>query len=80
MPDEKLSRLSGTFLPEPPVWNTTSSQDATFVKTRDTITSNTFIDMLNVLENLQSHNHIFFDDYTTVCECQCQCQCGRGTV
>jgi hypothetical protein len=46
----------------------------------DQISADTFRQMLDVLENLQSHNHIFYDDYTTVCECQCACACGRGTV
>jgi hypothetical protein len=45
----------------------------------DTITADTFRQMLDVLEQLASHNHIFYDDYTTVCECQCQCACSRGT-
>lgn len=36
--------------------------------------------MANILNNLASHNHIFYDDYTTVCDCQCQCNCNRGTV
>lgn len=45
----------------------------------DTITADTYRQMLDVLEALASHNHIFYDDYTTVCECQCQCQCSRGT-
>jgi hypothetical protein len=45
----------------------------------DTITADTFRQMLDVLEALASHNHIFYDDYTTVCECQCQCACSRGT-
>ena len=46
----------------------------------DTITADTFRNMLNVLESLASHNHIFYDDYNTVCECQCQCACSRGTL
>lgn len=45
-----------------------------------TITADTFNQMINVLETLASHNHIFYDDYNTVCECQCQCQCNRGTL
>lgn len=45
-----------------------------------TITANTFNQMINVLETLATHNHIFYDDYTTVCECQCQCACNRGTL
>jgi len=46
----------------------------------DTIGANTFVQMLNVLEDLVAHNHTFYDDYTTVCECQCDCDCGRGTL
>ena len=46
----------------------------------DTISADTFRQMLDVLESLASHSHIFYDDYNTVCECQCQCACGRGTV
>lgn len=44
------------------------------------ITASTFSQMLNVLEDLVTHNHTFYDDYTTVCECQCQCDCNRGTL
>jgi hypothetical protein len=46
----------------------------------DNITADTYRQMLDVLEALASHNHIFYDDYNTVCECQCQCACSRGTV
>lgn len=46
----------------------------------DEITADTFRAMLDVLEDLAGHNHIFYDDYTTVCECQCQCACSRGTI
>ena len=46
----------------------------------DTIQASTFRDMITVLENLASHTHTFYDDYTTVCECQCQCACSRGTL
>jgi hypothetical protein len=46
----------------------------------DTVSADTFRQMLDVLEGLASHNHIFYDDYNTVCECQCQCACSRGTV
>lgn len=46
------------------------------------ITADTYRQMLDVLEAAisSSHTHIFYDDYTTVCECQCQCDCGRGTL
>jgi hypothetical protein len=46
----------------------------------DTISADTFRAMIDVLEDLAGHNHIFYDDYTTVCECQCQCACSRGTL
>jgi len=46
----------------------------------ENITADTYRQMLDVLEALASHNHIFYDDYNTVCECQCQCACGRGTI
>ena len=36
--------------------------------------------MLTILNNLATHNHIFYDDYTTVCDCQCDCNCSRGTL
>ena len=66
-----------------PVENTSSVSVVQTVDTKnpgDTITADTFRNMLNVLESLASHNHIFYDDYTTVCECQCQCDCSRGTL
>lgn len=44
------------------------------------ITADTYRAMLDVLEDLITHDHIFYDDYTTVCQCQCQCACNRGTV
>jgi hypothetical protein len=46
----------------------------------DAISADTYRQMLDVLEALASHNHIFYDDYNTVCECQCQCACSRGTL
>ena len=39
-----------------------------------------FTTMLSVLSQLTNHNHVFYDDYTTVCDCQCQCDCSRGTL
>jgi len=63
--------------------NTSSTsvvQDVAAKNAGDTITADTFRNMLSVLESLASHNHIFYDDYTTVCECQCQCDCSRGTL
>ena len=46
----------------------------------NTITADTFSQMLTVLDDLATHSHIFYDDYATVCECQCQCACSRGTL
>lgn len=46
----------------------------------NTISAAGYQAMLNVLEDLISHSHTFYDDYTTVCECQCQCDCSRGTL
>lgn len=46
----------------------------------DTITADTFNQMMDVLDDLATHSHIFYDDYATVCECQCQCACSRGTI
>lgn len=63
--------------------NTTSTSVTQTVDAKaagDTVTADTFRNMLNVLESLASHNHIFYDDYNTVCECQCQCACNRGTL
>ena len=58
--------------------NTQSGADDKSAET--IITADTFQQMLNVLNDLVSHNHTFYDDYTTVCECQCQCACSRGTL
>jgi len=47
--------------------------------TGDPISADTFQQMLNILDNLTDHTHIFYDDYTSVCNCNCNCQCGRGS-
>lgn len=59
---------------------TTQAQAVPEKTAGETITADTYNSMLDVLENLATHNHIFYDDYTTVCECQCQCACSRGTL
>jgi hypothetical protein len=46
----------------------------------DTIQSDQFIQMLNILDNLTDHTHIFYDDYTSACNCNCNCACGRGSL
>lgn len=60
---------SGSNSPVPPA-----------VAAGDPISATAFQQMLTVLSDLAAHNHIFYDDYTTVCECQCQCACNRGTL
>lgn len=44
------------------------------------ITTTTYIQMLNILDELVSHTHIFYDDYTTACNCNCDCDCTRGIL
>lgn len=46
----------------------------------DTITADTFKQMLDILDALTDHTHVFYDDYSTNCNCNCACACGRGTV
>lgn len=48
--------------------------------TGNVITAADYQNMITVLNNLTSHSHTFYDDYTTVCQCQCQCDCTRGTL
>jgi hypothetical protein len=45
----------------------------------DTISADTFQQMLSILDNLTDHTHIFYDDYSTACNCNCACACGRGS-
>lgn len=42
----------------------------------DKITAATFVTMVNLIDNLLSHNHVFTDTYVT----NCQCDCGRGSL
>ena len=46
----------------------------------DAIDDKTFQDMLAVLNELVSHTHIFYDDYSTACNCNCNCACTRGIM
>ena len=62
--------------------NTSSVDGGGTVATKaatDDITADTFLQMLNILDNLTDHTHIFYDDYNSVCNCNCNCQCGRGS-
>jgi hypothetical protein len=69
MADENTSSNSATNKP-----------NASDVTTTTKITAANFNAMVDILEKLANHTHIFYDDYTTVCQCQCQCQCTRGTL
>lgn len=40
----------------------------------------TFQSMLNVLQELVNHTHLFYDDYATACNCNCNCNCTRGSL
>lgn len=46
----------------------------------DEVTASSFDQMLNVLNELIDHTHIFYDDYSTACNCNCNCACTRGTL
>ena len=65
---------------EPLEDKTVSSPAASTVNTGDTIDDKTFQDMLAVLNELVSHTHIFYDDYSTACNCNCNCNCTRGII
>jgi hypothetical protein len=64
------------------VWTSTNitSAGTSDVNAGDTIAASHFRSMLDVLTQLTAHNHVFYDDYTTVCDCQCDCDCSRGTL
>jgi hypothetical protein len=65
----------GTSNPPPPGTATLS------VKTQgDPLTPDKMKEMLDVLEGLLNHTHIFFDDYGTACNCNCNCNCTRGST
>jgi hypothetical protein len=46
----------------------------------DDVDANSFTQMLNVLNELIDHTHIFYDDYSTACNCNCNCACTRGIL
>ena len=57
-----------------------SAPAVTTVTTGEEIDDKTFQDMLAVLNELVSHTHIFYDDYSTACNCNCNCACTRGIL
>jgi len=42
----------------------------------NTITAQSFKDIVTVLDQLRSHTHTYTDNYTT----NCQCNCSRGSL
>ena len=42
---------------------------------REKVEAETFKKMLDVLDELLNHDHLYTDDYGSACQCQCQCQC-----
>jgi hypothetical protein len=46
----------------------------------DKITKDKMDQMINVLEDLLNHTHLFYDDYGTACNCNCNCNCTRGSL
>lgn len=46
----------------------------------DAIDDTTYTQILDILDSLTSHTHIFYDDYGTNCNCNCACDCTRGTL
>lgn len=42
----------------------------------ETITADTFRQMIDILDALVDHSHTFTDDWTS----NCQCNCGRGSL
>ena len=60
--------------------STAVSPNADAVAVGDEIDKETYQQMLNILDELMDHSHIFYDDYTTACNCNCNCACTRGIV
>jgi hypothetical protein len=42
---------------------------------REKVEAETFKKMLDALDELLNHDHIYADDYGSACACQCQCAC-----
>ena len=76
---EDLGVSSTTVVtPADPVETTTPAVPS--VGPEQQITDQTFKQMLDVLNELVSHTHIFYDDYSTACNCNCNCACTRGIL
>jgi hypothetical protein len=67
---EKLSDATSSYIPPIPGE----------VQKEQVVEAKHFREMIEILDALAVHSHIFYDDYTTVCQCQCQCACNRGIL
>lgn len=65
---------------EPLADENTAAPAATPVTSGNDVSAATFQEMLAVLNELVSHTHIFYDDYSTACNCNCNCACTRGIL
>lgn len=59
---------------------TMSNPEVSAVSSGGDITTTTYTQMLNILDELVNHTHIFYDDYVTACNCNCDCDCTRGIL
>lgn len=58
----------------------TTKPVSTIKNVGDEIDADTFQKMLDILDDLVDHAHIFYDDYSTACNCNCNCNCTRGIL
>lgn len=78
MPIEDLSNKSTTVQAVP---TKTGSGGASGDRpASEEIDAATYQAMLDILDDLVDHTHIFFDDYSTACNCNCNCNCTRGIL
>jgi len=42
----------------------------------NTISAESYNQMVSILEELTDHTHVYYDDYSTACECNCACNRG----
>jgi hypothetical protein len=86
MTDSTSTNTVAESLPTPISMATTSAGNSAVravpaaTSAGNVITAASLAQMAGVLQDLLTHNHTFYDDYTTVCECQCDCACSRGTL
>lgn len=76
-----IEDISTVSTPEPVVATKTGSGGASNSRpVSEQIDKDTYQGMLDILDDLTDHTHIFFDDYTTACNCNCNCNCTRGIL